>query len=94
MVPFLTAVASHQGFKPNKQCGGLKMNLVKLLVMAVLGVFGVILALKIVGAILGWALHGLIALVVPVAVLVGVLYIIYRISDKKSLSDGNRGILP
>ena len=70
------------------------MNFGKFLVMLGLGVVGLFLAFKLIGLLLGWALHAIFAIAIPVALLVGVAYLIYRVAGRKALGSRKRGILP
>lgn len=69
------------------------MKLTKLLLTLVLGLIGVVFALKLAGALLGWAVSAFFAFAVPAAIVLGILYIVYRVSERKSLS-GGRNSLP
>lgn len=69
------------------------MNIGKFFLTLALIVIGVLVALKIIGTILGWAIATLMSVAVPAAILVAVVYVDYRLTSRKSL-EGKRGILP
>ena len=70
------------------------MSIGRFLMVAVLGIIGVLFAIKIVGAVLGWALHAAFNIIIPLALVVGVVYVIFRLTEKKALGETKRGILP
>ena len=70
------------------------MSIGRFLMAAVLGIIGVLLAIKIVGALLGWALHAAFNIIIPLALIVGVVYVVFRLTEKKALAGPKRGILP
>jgi len=70
------------------------MSIGRFLMVAVLGIIGVLIAIKIVGAVLGWALHAAFNIIIPLALVVGVVYVIFRLTEKKALGETKRGILP
>jgi hypothetical protein len=70
------------------------MSIGKFLVVAILSVIGVMLAIKIIGALLGWALHAAFNIIIPLALVVGIVYVVYRLTEKTALGGDNRGILP
>lgn len=70
------------------------MNIGRFLVIVVLGIFGAFLAFKLVGFLLAWAVHAIIAIALPAALLLGVLYVIFRLTDRRALGSNDRSILP
>lgn len=70
------------------------MSFTKFLVLSILGIVGAVIGIKIVGALLGWALNAFFAFAVPAALVLGILYIVYRYSERKSLTGGGRSSLP
>lgn len=69
------------------------MSFGKLIALIMLTFVGGFIALKIIGGLLGWALHMVLNIAIPLALVVGVVYLIYRATEKKSIT-GDRKILP
>ena len=70
------------------------MNFGKFLAILAFGVVGLFLAFKLIGILLSWAVHAVFAIAIPVALVIGVVYVIYRVTDRKSLETTKRSILP
>lgn len=70
------------------------MSLGRLLLVVALAIVGGWLALKLVGVLLGWAVHALVSIAIPVALLVGAVYLVYRLTAPKALGDSRRRFLP
>ena len=70
------------------------MSFGKLLGMIALGVIGLYLAFKLVGVLLSWAIHAVLAIAVPVALIVAVVYVVYRVTSRKQLGSQGRRPLP
>ena len=62
--------------------------------MAIVAVVGFFIAYRIVVAVLGWAIHSLVAIALPLALVAGLVYVVYRITDKKAIGSNDRSILP
>lgn len=70
------------------------MNFGKLIFLAVVAVVGFFIAYRIVLALLGWVLHSLFVIAIPLALVAGLVYIVYKMTDKKAIGSNNRDILP
>lgn len=70
------------------------MSIGKVIGIIVLAIIGSIVALNIVGWLFKVAIAAIFHLIVPLAVVGGVLYIIYRVTDKKAIGSGKRSSLP
>ena len=67
-------------------------NTLKFILFAVLAILGISVALKIVGAVVGGLMHLILNLLVPAAILLGILYVIYALTGKKSIGGGGRSL--
>lgn len=63
-------------------------NVLKIIAMVILGIIAFKLAIGLVSGIL----HTLFSLLIPVAVLAGIVYVLYQMSGKKSLGGGGRSL--
>ena len=67
-------------------------NAIKFILFAVLAIVGISIALKIVGVVVGGIINLILNLLVPAAILLGILYVIYALTGKKSLGGGGRSL--
>ncbi|MBS1724849.1 MAG: hypothetical protein JSS66_18050 [Armatimonadetes bacterium] len=66
----------------------------RFILIVLMALFAAFFGFKIVVGLLGWAVSSLLHLVVPLAIVAGVIYIVFRATEKKVLGGGKRGILP
>lgn len=70
------------------------MSFGKLLVVVAATIIGSIIALKIIGALFSFAIHAAFNIIVPLALVVGVVYVICRLTDRKAIGSRRDGTLP
>jgi len=66
----------------------------RLLLVVVVGAVAAFLAFKLAVGLLGWLLGGILSFVLPVAVVGGLIFVVFKLTEKKVLGGKDRGILP
>ena len=70
------------------------MSIGRLLLVVVVGAGAAFVAFKLAVGLLGWLLGGILSFVLPVAVVGGLIFVVFKLTEKKVLGGKDRGILP
>lgn len=70
------------------------MKVGKFLLYVVLGTLAVVMTFKLVTGLFLWAVSGILGLIVPLALVAAVVFVIFKLTEKKVLGANKRDSLP